>query len=66
VGYYVYRGLVGAGPFLKLNPARETSTSFMDVGVSGGQTYYYVVTAVDTGQVESAFSNQVAVTIPQP
>jgi len=66
VGYYVYRGLVGAGPFLKLNPARETSTSFMDVGVSGGQTYYYVVTAVDMGQVESAFSNQVAVTIPQP
>jgi len=66
VGYYVYRGLVALGPFSKLNPASAASTDFTDGTVTGGQTYYYVVTAVDSAHVESAFSNQVAVTIPQP
>ena len=66
VGYYVYRGLVAVGPFLKLNFASATSTNFTDATVVDGLTYYYVVTAVDSGNVESAFSNQVAVTIPQP
>jgi len=66
MGYYVYRGLVAVGPFLKLNSASATSTNFTDATVIDGLTYYYVVTAVDSGHVESAFSNQVAVTIPQP
>lgn len=66
VGYYVYRGILAAGPFLKLNAASEASTNFTDAAVFGGQTYYYVVTAVDSGRTESAFSSQVAVTIPDP
>jgi hypothetical protein len=66
VGYCVYRALVAVGPFSKLNSASATSTNFTDTTVAEGLTYYYVVTAVDSEHVESAFSNQVAVTIPQP
>jgi hypothetical protein len=66
VGYYVYRAFVALGPFSKLNSASATSTNFTDATVTGGLTYYYVVTAVDSEHVESAFSNQVVVTIPQP
>jgi hypothetical protein len=32
--------------------------------VANGQVYYYVVTAVDSSNIESAYSNQVSVTIP--
>jgi fibronectin type 3 domain-containing protein len=34
--------------------------------VTAGQTYYYVVTAVDGSGNESVVSNEVAVTIPTP
>ncbi|HZT74727.1 MAG TPA: hypothetical protein VE996_13845 [Terriglobales bacterium] len=41
-----------------------TTASFTDTTVLDGQTYYYVVTGVDSQGVESAYSNQVQVTIP--
>ena len=34
--------------------------------VQSGQTYYYVVTAVDSSNVESTYSNQASATIPTP
>jgi len=32
--------------------------------VQSGNTYYYVVTAVSTSNVESGYSNQAAATVP--
>ena len=66
IGYNVYRSSVSGGPYTRLNPSVELLTSFADHTVSGGETYYYVVTAIDFGIIESTFSNQASVTIPSP
>jgi len=64
VGYNVYRATVAAGPFTNLTSVPTANLSFTDVAVSSGQTYYYVVTAVDTNSLEGAYSNEVAAPIP--
>jgi len=64
IGYFVYRGTTNGGPYAKVVPSMDGSSSYTDGNVSDGQTYYYVVTSVSTSQVESAYSNQVSVTIP--
>ena len=62
VGYNVYRGTV-AGSYGLLN-SMNAGTSYDDATVQNGQTYYYVVTAVDSGGAESAYSNQSQAVIP--
>ncbi|HXJ17542.1 MAG TPA: choice-of-anchor D domain-containing protein [Candidatus Polarisedimenticolia bacterium] len=65
-GYYVYRGTI-SGQYTKLNPAAPVSTTqltFTDTSVQSGTTYYYAVTAVDSSNVESTYSNQATATIP--
>jgi Abnormal spindle-like microcephaly-assoc'd, ASPM-SPD-2-Hydin len=64
IGYFVYRGTTSGGPYAKLISSVDAAPSYTDSSVAGGQTYYYVVTSVDPGNVESAYSNQVVVTIP--
>lgn len=64
VGYYVYRSSKPSGPYARLNSSATTSTSYSDSTVSGGQVYYYVVTAVNSSNIESTDSNQVSVTVP--
>lgn len=63
-GYYVYRGIQSGGPYMRVNFSPVTTTSFSDLNVPGGQTVYYVTTAVDTSGIESLFSNQVAAVLP--
>ena len=46
-GYLVYRSHTSGRGFEKLTPAPQTATTYVDNGVQPGQTYYYVVTAVD-------------------
>jgi len=65
IGYNVYRGTVAGGPYgSKLTTSPVSLTQFTDTGLQSGQTYYYVVTAVDSDSVESVFSNQAAAIIP--
>jgi Abnormal spindle-like microcephaly-assoc'd, ASPM-SPD-2-Hydin len=66
IGYFVYRSTISGGPYSKLTSSVDTVPSYTDGTVSGGLTYYYVVTSVDSSNVESAYSNQVSVTIPSP
>lgn len=66
IGYNVYRGTVSGGPYTRLNPSTDSVTSYSDKSALGGQTYYYVVTAIDANNVESAFSNEASVTVPSP
>jgi Abnormal spindle-like microcephaly-assoc'd, ASPM-SPD-2-Hydin len=66
IGYFVYRGTISGGPYAKLNPSVDSLASYTDSTVAGGTTYYYVVTSVDSSNVESAYSNQVSVAIPAP
>jgi fibronectin type 3 domain-containing protein len=64
VGYNVYRGTISGGPYTKVTPSPVGSTLDTDSTVSSGQTYYYVVTALDSSNNESADSNQAVVAIP--
>jgi hypothetical protein len=66
VGYNIYRGSVSGGPYTMLNSTPNAGLTYTDTTVLAGQTYYYVVTAVDGSGNESVVSNEVAVTIPTP
>jgi fibronectin type 3 domain-containing protein len=63
-GYNVYRGTGSGGPYAKLNPSIIAATNYSDSAVQSGQTYYYVVTATDSSNLESVYSNEVAAPIP--
>ena len=63
-GYYTYRGSVSGGPYNKLTSTPIDLTSYTDQNVTGGNTYYYVVTAVDGAGLESAYSEQVEAVVP--
>jgi hypothetical protein len=65
VGYNVYRGTQSGGPYATVASANAGAT-FTDESVQAGQTYYYVVTAVDAAGAESVHSNQVRALIPSP
>jgi len=64
VGYNVYSSTQPSGPYSRLNPAPVGTMAYTDNTVQSGQTYYYCVTALDSSGDESAFSSDVAVTIP--
>ncbi|MGH9736863.1 MAG: choice-of-anchor D domain-containing protein [Candidatus Acidiferrales bacterium] len=64
IGYNVYRGNSADGTFTKLNTAIDASTTYSDSSVAEGRTYFYAVTAVDSHNVESAFSAPASVSVP--
>ncbi len=64
VSYNVYRSNVSGGSYAKL--ASVTSRTYVDNGVSSGQRYFYVTTAVDSANQESTYSNEAAASIPTP
>jgi fibronectin type 3 domain-containing protein len=64
IGYNIYRGKRSRGPYRKINPVLNASTVYTDTSVFDGNTYYYVTTAVDSDDKESAYSNQARVRIP--
>lgn len=64
LGYNVYRGTGPGGPYMKVNSSVVPATNYTDSAVEPGQTYYYVVTATSSGNVESAYSNEIAEPIP--
>jgi hypothetical protein len=66
VGYNVYRGTASGGPYSMINTSLNASTAFTDNNVTAGQTYYYVVTAVDAKSNESGDSNEARAVIPTP
>jgi fibronectin type 3 domain-containing protein len=66
VGYNVYRSGTSGGPYTKLTTTLDAGTNYVDNSVQGGQTYYYVNTAVDSHGVESKYSTQLRALIPSP
>ncbi|HTW22470.1 MAG TPA: choice-of-anchor D domain-containing protein [Candidatus Baltobacteraceae bacterium] len=64
VGYNVYSGTVSGGPYTKLTSSPVDATSYTDKSVQSGQTYYFVVTAVNSEKQESAYSKQASAVIP--
>jgi Abnormal spindle-like microcephaly-assoc'd, ASPM-SPD-2-Hydin len=65
VGYNVYRGGKTGGPYAKISAGTNSTTTFTDTTVTSGNTYFYVITAVNSKGQESKFSNQAQVRITQ-
>ncbi|GGL95159.1 hypothetical protein GCM10011594_13590 [Nakamurella endophytica] len=65
-GYNVYRSSTAGGSRVKLTNALLTGTSFTDGTAVPGTTVFYVVTAVDKSNNESAVSNEVSATLAAP
>jgi Abnormal spindle-like microcephaly-assoc'd, ASPM-SPD-2-Hydin len=67
IGYNIYRGTTSAGPYSKINSSLNAGTTYTDSSVVDGQAYYYVSTAINSNNQESAYSSppQQAV-IPAP
>jgi fibronectin type 3 domain-containing protein len=65
-GYRVYRSNQSGAGYQSITPSPVAGTAFTDAGVQSGQTYFYVVTAVDGQGVESVFSNEITAVIPIP
>ena len=63
-GYNVYRSTVTGGPYSQLNSSLVSATQYVDSAVQAGQSYFYVVTAVNPSNVESTYSNVAKATIP--
>jgi len=63
-GYNVYVSSTSGGPYTLLNSGLVAGTSFTDSTVQSGNTYFYVVTAVDANGVESIFSNEFTAVVP--
>ena len=62
-GYYVYRA-IGTGGYTKLVTSPISGLNYTDTTVVAGTAYTYVVTAVDSAGMESAYSAPVSVTVP--
>lgn len=63
-GYNVYRSTTSGSGYTQINSSLVTSTTYTDPTVAAGQTYYYVTTAVDNSNNQSAYSNQAQATVP--
>ncbi len=57
LGYEIYRSTTVGGAYTQLNTSNITGTSYTDSSVSNGSTYYYKVSAGDTGGDESELSS---------
>jgi hypothetical protein len=66
VGYNVYRGSQSAGPYSKINPVLGAGTTYVDSSVQGGQSYFYVTTAVNSSGAQSGYSNETQAVVPSP
>jgi hypothetical protein len=61
--YNLYRGIVSGGPYPVVTSVGLVTT-YTDSNVQAGETYYYVVTAVDAAGSESPYSNEASATLP--
>jgi hypothetical protein len=63
-GYNAYASTVSGGPFVKMTSTPLTSPSYTDNSVQSDRTYYYVVTALNASDQESAYSSEVTAIVP--
>ena len=63
-GYNAYASTVSGGPFVKLTSTPLTSPGYTDNSVQPDLRYYYVVTALNASDQESAFSSEVTTIVP--
>ena len=66
VGYSVLRGSAAGGPYASVTSTPVAGTTYLDTNVEAGQSYFYVVTAVDISHASSPYSNEAAAVVPSP
>jgi Abnormal spindle-like microcephaly-assoc'd, ASPM-SPD-2-Hydin len=64
IGYNIYRGTTTGGPYSILDSAPVAADSYNDSAVQSGQTYFYIVRAIDNTGLESLNSTEVQAIIP--
>ena len=64
-GYHVYRSMRHGKDYDRLTDRLLLRTTYSDETVTAGNTYYYVVTAVDQSENESEYSHEIKVTVEQ-
>ena len=62
--YYIYRSTSSGSGYTKIGEVNAGTTTYLDTSVTGGNTYYYVITDVDTSGVESPYSKEVNIVYP--
>jgi hypothetical protein len=67
-GYNVYRGTTPGGENLAtpINSSVVTADAYLDINVTAGVTYYYVVETVGVSGQQSVPSNEATATVPSP
>ena len=65
-GYNVYQGTKTGGPYTKIGSVGVMTAPTFVVTESLNGSYYYVVTAFNTGGAESGYSNEVSTVINVP
>jgi hypothetical protein len=60
--YNVYRGTLSGGPYLFIGSTSSTYSTYLDLTVVNGTTYYYVVREANFLNEESCQSNQASAT----
>ncbi len=63
-GYFVYRAPSGSSAYQQVNASAVTQTSYIDLTVSPGQSYDYIVESVDASGIASSPSNLATVVLP--
>jgi Cep192 domain 4/Abnormal spindle-like microcephaly-assoc'd, ASPM-SPD-2-Hydin len=63
-GYYVYRSTLSGSSYTRITSSVVNALKYTDATVSSGETYYYVVTAVNSSGAESGQSAEVHAVIP--
>lgn len=57
LGYEIYRATSSGGTYSQINASDVLVATYNDTSAVSGATYYYKVTAADTGGIESAMSS---------
>ncbi|NQY35519.1 MAG: endonuclease [Alteromonadaceae bacterium] len=57
-GYHVYRSDTSGGSFVRINSTMVNTSAYTDSNVMANTTYFYVITAIDTSNNESASSTE--------
>jgi len=63
VGYNIYRSLQSGTGYSKVNNETISTSTYTDLSITSGQSYYYVVKAVSISHKESGASNEVEYTL---